>query len=525
MKSSMLNKNQFIFFFSIILALLIILQSLPLTVPHDLSSYLAPAIAILEGYGQPYQNYFDIKPPISVYFFYPWIYFFGYSLYSIIILYFIVLIISFYCLYKILLQIHNKNITKFVFLFIILVSILNENFENFFSSEVIGNFFIFLSLYIYFFNKDFFFKWIVIGLLTFLAGQTKEVYFFSIFAFIFIIFSEKKMYKKNLLTLLSGWFLGLVLMLIILFYNNILNDYYNIILFKKEIFSVKWISYGYQIIKIFLSLVLHLNIIFLFFIYYLFKIYVYKKKNFLIIIKKNLFSNLKLNCLIALCFSIMVGFIWQFKPPYGHYFLSIWPLFITMFYSIIVQLFKFTNYNSRIFNEFYLIPFLIISLFFNLLIFDKFDGNKIIKNTYSFFNLKIEDYNNLKLYKKMNIILGENNCFQTVYGWNTGSTHIYLNKPPCSKFFLSNLIINDKIIDTYRKELLFEPPYLVVYNYLAGLDALNAYEFEENVFPWGNIMLKCYDNTQIKDVFIAKYQKKEMQNCFSNEMKKAGIKN
>ena len=153
----MLNKNQFIFFFSIILALLIILQSLPLRVPHDLSSYLAPAIAILEGYGQPYQNYFDIKPPISVYFFYPWIYFFGYSLYSIIILYFIVLIISFYCLYKILLQIHNKNITKFVFLFIILVSIVNENFENFFSSEVIGNFFIFLSLYIYFLNKDFFF--------------------------------------------------------------------------------------------------------------------------------------------------------------------------------------------------------------------------------------------------------------------------------------------------------------------------------------------------------------------------------
>ena len=66
MKNKIIENNILIIFSSLFFSILVQLISLPQSINHDLSSYLSPAVALLENYGLPYKDYFDIKPPLFV---------------------------------------------------------------------------------------------------------------------------------------------------------------------------------------------------------------------------------------------------------------------------------------------------------------------------------------------------------------------------------------------------------------------------------------------------------------------------
>lgn len=519
MKSKLFENEIIIVLFSILFSIFVLLISLPQSINHDLSSYLAPAVALLEGYGQPYKDYFDIKPPLSIFFLYAWIFFFGYSLYSLAVLNFIILSIFFYCFYKIILTISKKNYSYYVFFFTIIISITSAHFEMFLSTEIIGNFFIFLSLYIFFNFKDTKIKWFIIGLSCFIAGQTKEVYFFCIFAFIFLSIYKQVNYKKLLIYLITGWSAGLLLISLLLYQNNILGDYVEIIYFKKEIFNVKIISYGYQIVKTFWSFALHLNIFFLFFCYIVIKIFLLDKT----ILFKNLinifFKEKKFISLFLLLLSMLIGFTWQFKPPFDHYFLSLWFFFILVFYFSAVKLAPYLKINFLfLYSNIFLCLVLVVSVIVNIFILDKSEFYKISKNIDLMFkNFKHEFYQKER-FEKINVYLDSEACVQGIYGWNSGSLHIYSGKPPCSKFFLSNLITNKKFEKIYRSEILTNPPNLVVYNFV-DKDTINREYFENNVFPWEKIISKCYNRIQTSNTYLSKFKKKEMKQCFYHLLK------
>ena len=127
MKNKIIENNILIIFSSLFFSILVQLISLPQSINHDLSSYLSPAVALLENYGLPYKDYFDIKPPLSIFFLYVWIFFFGYSLYSLAILNFVLLTIFFYCFYKILLKISKTIYSYYIFFFSITISITSSS--------------------------------------------------------------------------------------------------------------------------------------------------------------------------------------------------------------------------------------------------------------------------------------------------------------------------------------------------------------------------------------------------------------
>ena len=159
---------------------------------------------------------------------------------------------------------------------------------------------------------------------------------------------------------------------------------------------------------------------------------------------------------------------------------------------------------------------IIISVLTNIIIFDKSEFYKIKKNIGLFSkNFKHEFYQKER-FTKIKGLLNNDSCVQSVYGWNSGSLHIYSGKPPCSKFFLSNLIINKKIEKTYRKELLIKPPKLVVY---VDVDenTINQEKFENKIFPWNKIITKCYYELEnISNYYLSKFAQKEMKSCFNN---------
>ena len=517
MKNKIIENNILIIFSSLFFSILVQLISLPQSINHDLSSYLSPAVALLENYGLPYKDYFDIKPPLSIFFLYIWIFFFGYSLYSLAILNFVLLTIFFYCFYKILLKISKTIYSYYIFFFSITISITSAHFEMFLSTEIIGNFFIFLAIYLFFYFKDTQIKWFIIGLLCFIAGQIKEVYFFCIIAFIILSLYKKLNSKKLFTQLVLGWSSGLFLTIFLLYQNNILSDYIDVIYFKKQIFNVKFISYAYHLIKTFLSFALHLNIFFLFFCFFIFKIYLINKKTILVNIVKNYLIEEKSLFLLITLLLMLVGFTWQFKVPYDHYFLSIWFFFILVFYSLIAKVYSnFKIGYSFTLNNFLACLMITISVIINIIIFEKSEFYKISKNIELFSkNFKHEFYQKDR-FKKIKSLLDDDSCVQSIYGWNSGSLHIYSGKPPCSKFFLSNLVINEKTEKIYRKELLMKPPKIVVY---VDVDenTINKEQFEYKVFPWQKIITKCYYEIEnISTYYLSKFSQNEMKNCFNN---------
>jgi len=524
MKKIIIDNNILIIFFSIFFSIFVQLISLPQSINHDLSSYLSPAVALLENYGLPYKDYFDIKPPISIFFLYSWIFLFGYSLYSLAILNFIILTVFFYCFCKILLKISKTIYSYYIFFFTIIISITSAHFEMFLSTEIIGNFFIFLSIYLFMYYKDCQIKWFIIGLLCFISGQVKEVYFFCIITFIIVSFYKKINSKKLFIQLILGWFSGLLLTLFFLYQNNILSDYIDIIYFKKQIFSVKLISYAYHLLKTFWSLALHLNIFSFLFCFFIFQIFLINKKKLFRIIVKNYLIEEKSFFLLLILLSMLVGFTWQFKVPYDHYFLSIWFFFILVIYSLIIKLAKVDlklKSHFILFSNHLVLCFLIAtSVLINIIILDKSEFYKISKNIMLFSkNFKHEFYQKEK-YKKIKILLDNDSCIQSVYGWNSGSHHIYSGKPPCSKFFLSNLIINDKMEKIYRKELLAKPPKVVIYSNVDE-NTINQKQFEQNIFPWHEVMIKCYNQIEnINSFYLSKFTQKEMKKCFINILMK-----
>jgi hypothetical protein len=517
MKNKIWENDRLIISSAIFFSTFVQLISLPQSINHDLSSYLSPAVALLENYGLPYKDYFDIKPPLSIFFLYAWIFFFGYSLYSLAVLNFIILTIFFYCFYKILLKISKTIFSPYIFFFTITISITSAHFEMFLSTEIIGNFFIFLSIYLFFYFKDTQIKWFIIGLLCFIAGQIKEVYFFCIIAFFILSFYEKLNSKKLFTQLILGWSSGLLLTVFLLYQNNILIDYIDIIYFKKQVFNVKLISYVYHLIKTFWSFALHLNIFFLLFCFLIFKIYLINKKIILGNVVKNYLAEEKSLFLLIILLSMLIGFTWQFKVPYDHYFLSIWFFLILVFYSIILKLYSLSKIRYLFtYNNFLACLMITISILTNIMIFDKSEFYKIKKNIGLFSkNFKHEFYQKER-FTKIKGLLNNDSCVQSVYGWNSGSLHIYSGKRPCSKFFLSNLIINEKIEKTYRKELLMKPPKLVVY---VDVDenTINKEQFENKIFPWNKIITKCYYELEnISNYYFSRFTQKEMKNCFNN---------
>ena len=72
----------------------------------------------------------------------------------------------------------------------------------------------------------------------------------------------------------------------------------------------------------------------------------------------------------------------------------------------------------------------------------------------------------------------------------------------------------------YRKELLAKPPKVVIYSNVDE-NTINQKQFEQNIFPWHEVMIKCYNQIEnINSFYLSKYTQKEMKKCFINILMK-----
>jgi hypothetical protein len=479
---------------------------------HDLSSYLAPAVSLSEKNGLPYINYFDIKPPALIFLLLPWIYIFGYCLKSLVFLDVALNTLLIFLFYKIMKKLAGSLITYIYFVYGLIAAISMEQFQMMLMSETIGLLFIFGCFYFLLRNGKI--NWHLAGLFLAIASQVKEVYLFPICSVIIHILVTERSKIRKIINLILGWVFGIAFIIFILIYTKTLGAYFDVLSFKSEIFHFPTIASTLKmLIKIFIKFQPTS------WVFVLAPLIMYQKNKKLIYQLKELylFKEKKLFLILLLFASMILNFTYQGKDPSGHYLVSIWFIYIICLAGL-VTFYKscFDNKN----NLFYLNKKIIQA---TALLFGLFTLYKIsydLNNSYDNLNFlppkNLESKQVLDKYITAKKFLKNGDCIQQPYGWDAGASYIYTGTKPCSKYFLSNLIANEKMKNENKREIINSPPRVIIYS-KAGAN-LDTADFEVNIFPWGQVIDKCYIKTNNPEIFVSKMGTEDRRICILNQL-------
>jgi hypothetical protein len=473
---------------SLILTCLVLVQTInQVSFSHDFSSYVAAINYLFEHGSGPYTDFWDIKP---VYLFIILSGFFsitGISLLNAYLVYALFLFSFFlsFHLYIIVCKLQIKLLGIFITLLLGVVCS-NLFYKMFFPSEIIGLVLILLSLLIL--RRTESFGRLVLGLsFASIAGQTKEVYLFCTIALIIFLVSNKLNRMKviaafviaNLAVGLGG--------LYFLIKTHALGQYLQMTRIKSEMFQwdpiynfIKFplltiFSYTSEYTLLgFATPLIFSSIFFLGWTVNHFKTgteSTFKR-----------FPNLKieqdLRGLLLVLASIILGVTWQGKVPTEHYAIPLLPIIILVMLSFLDQ--------SEVKSKFVLFLAALI-LFPNV---------GVLKNTFQSIAQNSVDSRNLihriiteEDAKKYRVTVER--CLQVAYGWESGAYYYYSNSRPCSKYFLSPLVVgSNRLTNDLVLELAKNPPSEIVYNPEGA--GLNVTDFESAVFPYSRVLKNCF---------------------------------
>ena len=506
-----MNKNYFApVLISILFALLIANNITGTHLSHDLTAYLAPVVAYIKGYGIPYLDFFDIKAPGLLIFFLPWVYFFGYSLVSMLILELIVTIICM-CLYRHLIkELSNRWVADIFFVLSLFYCITSTQLHMMLQSETIGLLMVLSSIVLVAHCGLKAYSYLIAGFLLLFAGQVKEIYIFTPAAMmIYIAFRKMPLASKvnKILFIFIGCGVSAVLIFLFLKISGAYDAYIEVIQYKRTFFSfpppVSIISKSREVMT-----ALSINFYPYFIGIGLLVVLVALNLNGMRLNKCTRSRRIEVFNLVWLqCLVILVGFIWQMKRPDGHYLLPIWIMWSLFSLGLVFCAVHIIQNNMNIFMRFLVSISAIIVIY--PLINNVPDAIKFIANEkiVIFENWPFENDGEMQKYDFVKKQVLNQGCIQQAYGWNSGAAYIYTNIKPCSKYFLSNLIKTSDMKADYKSQIIKNLPAVIIYStYGADMDTKI---FEKEVISWHDIINKCYQITEYEDIFILDKSKKD----------------
>jgi hypothetical protein len=492
------------------LSIAVLLQTInQTTFSHDLSSYIAPIHALFENGVGPYKDYWDIKPPFLYIILIAFSFFFGVTLASFYLAYFIVLCIFFLTFQYFLGLMKIKPIV--IFLLLLLGMVLSDFFlRMFFPSEIIGLTLILSALYLL--DKNNYSQLFIPFLLMNIAGQTKEIYVFvPLFISIYLVFQCIKFIKIFSAYIASLLFVALIEILF-LHKTQALGEYLTVLNYKFDVFKIDLMLNFIKLPLIFLFAYLkHYTFFGIFTLLFLVLLVIYLSIKNKWIGSTYVRVKLKLNKLrnfisisvinLTIFISILLGLLWQGSGFGEHYALALIPFILLL----IVRFFRSALIKNRFLNLF--ICFLIFSP----------NYNTILTTTQQMFSNVQEGKKLIALINSeedaRSLVFPIPRCLQVAYGWSAGIYYYYNNTVPCSKYFLSSLTIRDaKLANEFKKDILLNPPSNIIYNTVGADVDVNL--FESTVFPYKIIIENCYKPTLKENLFIEKHSDQfSMQVC------------
>jgi hypothetical protein len=501
-------------------------------VSNDLSSYLAPAVALVRGTGAPYVNYFDVKPPGLVFFFVPWIALFGWSMKSLVVLDMLLLAGDLALFFYLLRRVASPLLRDVVYGLAIAAAFGLQLFgAMFLLSETIGSFLFLLALAVALRFRSHPQAFLLVGALCALSGQVKEVWFLTIVPFAVLALLNRPTNRSALACLAAGWVAMLGLLVGGLLAVGALGAYSDVLRYKATAFPLPGLwaaskgvvnTVGSESIALFLlwpifpiamGLSVYLRNRALGAGSALRELAGFKHSDVLV-------SFLTWACLV-------LGYVWQAKPVTGHSFVMLFFPFV-FFTTAGLGYVRYALSNSRpplrplawrgagaLVIALSLIPSTAVLAGLG----DRYQEIRASDQVSPLVTL--ESTASLQRYAVMASHLNGTGCLQVAYGWDAGAAYIYTETNPCSRHFLANLLTDDVVRAEFKRDILTRPPDVIVYETdMAGLDVQS---FEKTVFPYSAVLAQCYAATDTPTVFVARRGPVEESRCIGDQLTLAGL--
>lgn len=420
-----------------------------------------------------YSEYFDIKPPGLQILLIAWSYVFGSSMYSWIILYLACGTVIAYSLLTFLKFVVKPNHLLLAMLYwTILFGMFGEIGRNFLSPEFIGITFLSLALLVIIQRKSILHIFLA-SCLVFYSGSIKEVFILSPLLF-FPLLNGSYAFRRFISMALGGLSVYFLLFAF-LEISNQTSAYFEILSFKSRLFKVglsEFFSDNLATVFDFLlrdSAILALTLVFLAFA-------MFSSGHLSKLASSN--TGISLKILGWMILGIILGLALQNKDASGHYLLAVSPFIFTFLIVLIANL-PIPRKNLT------LGLILTITCLINA---GDINSRLKIQNPGDYWRWAstIESAESIARFN-----VPRASCMQVVYGWDAGSFYHYSHNPPCSKFFLINLILKDpSSMKLYKSDMISTPPPLVVYQ--TKLADLNYSEFEAQELNWAQVLQHCY---------------------------------
>lgn len=499
-------------------------------VSEDLASYLAPAVAIVRGTGAPYVNYFDVKPPGLIFFFVPWIALFGWSMKSLVVLDVLLLSADMALYYYLLRRVAPPGLRDAVYAVSLVAAFGLQLFGGMFLiSESIGSLLLLLALALALRFRSRPFAFLLIGALCALAGQVKEVWFFSVIPFGVLALQVGAVRWRTVACLAAGWAVMLGLIVGGLFAIGAQHAYWDVLQYKATAFPLPGLK---EALKGLVTTVRSESSL-VFLLWPAFPIVVgwavylrVRVLGFSAAFRELLSFNdsfLTLSFLTWAC--LVVGYVWQDKPVRGHSFVMLFIPFLLLTAAGLVYVgHALSNSKSRDFLRRGRTAAIVIGLVLipstSVLtgIGDRYDEFRASDQVSAVATL--EDAASTAKYAVMASHLRGTGCLQVAYGWNSGAAYMYTGANPCSRYFLANLLTTDKVREEFRHDMTAMPPDVIVYE--TDMADLDVAAFEKTVFPYSSVLANCYKPTDTPTVFVALYDPTVQSRCIADELLAGG---
>lgn len=506
------------------------------TLGADIVSRVLPAVSSRLNIGVPYTDYWEITPPGHYIILNSWAEFFGFTGLSVKILHIVVGILLVFFIFKIL-----KKVLRGGYLFIssILVYFLlfSTRLTTFIlPAEILALAFSVLGLYALMYIKNYNLSLMVSSFLFIFSGQIKDPYIFSILAIVpvllFELLEKKKRFIKSVIFSILGILIALAVNLVYLISTNSLESYVEVLNYKSlafEVFDFNWLSEHYLI---------HLNFakeVFFYFdyplllpivIFILVKIY-FKNKNKLMLIssKKGILGKVlkikfdiniqKTNSwlLAWFCLGLSIGFVIQRSLGSHYYIVGVTPLvvFPALCFNQLSAAFQ-NHKESKITNVFLFIIFIMFMI-----------PNKAYVVDYHFERLldlrfipKLMIWSNNNLNIPMLVKINENtsqsDCILDLYGWGVGTTYLYTERKPCTRFFIPNIVNQDWQRKLYKENIIDNNPRVIIYRTTSSDMDFNR--FEDTVINFPKIIRNCYlKDSEFEYLYWSKMKDEVLREC------------
>jgi len=479
-------------------SIIIISQTTWRGVSHDLSSFLAPVVAITEGRTGLYSTYFYDVPPGVHLTLLPWVWIFGPGIWSMYVLHALFVFGHQGVLYWALSKWLTRIETSCTFTITSVVIATNHVFsEMLLNTELIGNTVLLTGFCVLPLQSSSrkLGRW-ALGLSFFaFAVLVREVYVFgpimAVFSFLWIYRGDRKTQSAILRIVPWAALIGIAPPVVMLMVLEGLSPFFRSINLKRVLFpwpdfwslAISPLEMVWTFIGLWPALLLPLG-------------------GFVALIssiRRQQAPSALVLCGLAMT-AVSAAFAWQGKPPSGHYLASLLPPLAGLFALSLRQLRVVLRTDRlRAGLLLLLVPITVsstISEFSNL-------RTPVEWWTSTLGSVVHED-------RSMPWI-DSSNCSQVVYGWNPGSYYIETGTDPCSSYFLVNLIqYSAPHRVEYLLQILSKPPAVVVYSEHGADIDIDA--FEETVLPWKVVLATCYRPVG-PETFVRRFNESDTRSC------------